>query len=131
VDLLQTISRSEYYAALESEDSLSINRLLTILGDDTTDASLAYSGALLMKKSGLKKSINEKIELFKQGRMLLERAIENGNNNPELHFLRLTIQENCPRILNYYDNINEDAELVKQTYKTYPLELKKIVADYS
>lgn len=92
---------------------------------------MAYTGALVMRKSSFQKSAKKKLTLFKQGRRLLEDAIIKENSNAEFRFLRLIIQENCPAFLKYHDKIKEDAEVVKHYYKNFSPELKHAVAGYS
>ena len=127
----QNVNSSEFYAALKSQDTIKINLYLKAFVDDSSTASCAYRGALLMKKSELKKSKREKIILFKQGRLLLEGVIKKENQNAEFRFLRLIIQENCPAFLRYHDNIKDDADKVKQFYKNFSPQLKREVAEYS
>jgi len=125
------ISRTEVYAALSRQDTVAIDKVLESLGDDTSASTMAYTGVLLMRKSALKKFPIEKLNLFKEGRMRLQEAFNKDSSNSEFRFLRLIIQENCPRFLNYYENINKDAEAIKLNYKDFPQELKKAVTDYS
>lgn len=129
--IVQNTNLTEFYSALKSKDTNKINSFLKIYVDDSSSTSIAYTGALLMKKSGLKKSKHEKIILFKQGRILLEGVIAKENNNAEFRFLRLIIQENCPAFLKYHENMKDDADKVKQFYQNFSPQLKREVADYS
>ncbi|HKR03937.1 MAG TPA: hypothetical protein VJY62_04810 [Bacteroidia bacterium] len=129
--VLSIINITEFYDALQSEDTVKINSFLKVLADDTALSSIACKGALLMRKSGFQKSAKRKLEMFKQGRILLEDAIKKENDNAEFRFLRLIIQENCPAFLKYHDKIKEDADAVKHFYKNFSAELKHAVADYS
>jgi hypothetical protein len=129
--ILSGLKITEFYEALQSEDTIKINSFLKVLADDTALSSIAYKGALLMRKSGFQKSAKRKLEMFKQGRMFLEDAIKKENDNAEFRFLRLIIQENCPAFLRYHDKIKEDADAVKLFYKNFSPELKHAVADYS
>lgn len=127
----QKINLIDFYSALESQDTIKLNSFLHILENDSTSSAHAYTGALLMKKSGLKKSPKEKLPMFRQGKTLLEDAIKKENKNTEFRFLRLIIQENCPDFLKYKNNIKEDADAVKQMYKKFSPALKQAVKDYS
>jgi len=130
-DKHQKINLAEFYSALESQDTIKLNSFLDILEHDSTSSARAYTGALLMKKSGLIKSAKEKLPMFKQGKIILENAIKKDNKNAEFHFLRLIIQENCPVFLKYQDNMKEDADAVKQMYKKLSPALKQAVMNYS
>ena len=129
--IFQNRNFSEFYTALNSQDTIKINLLLKISIDDSSSTSIAYRGALLMKKAELKKSKHEKLILFKEGRILLEGVIKKENQNAEFRFLRLIIQENCPEFLRYHDNIKEDADAVKRYYQNFPPGLKHAVSGYS
>ena len=125
------ITNAEYYTALASQDTVKINAQLSLLAGLQTNTTNAYTGALQMKKAGILKSGKEKLTLFKKGKLLLEAAIKKEPQNAEYHFLRLIIQENCPAILNYHDQINEDAKQVRSAYKSFNTEIKKAIIDYA
>lgn len=52
----------------------------------------------------------KKMNSFKKGKEKLEALIAKNKKNVELHFLRLTIQDNLPSFLNYNNNIKEDKD---------------------
>ncbi|MDG1476252.1 MAG: hypothetical protein P8Q14_03835 [Vicingaceae bacterium] len=54
----------------------------------------------------------KKWNCFLKGKDTLEHLINNYSNNIELRFLRLTIQENLPKILGYNENIIEDKTFI-------------------
>ncbi len=122
---------SKYYNALSSSDTLKINSELQSIKSSTSTLHKAYTGALLMKKSGLVKPANKKLAMFKEGMALLEESINTENENAEFRFLRLVIQEHCPAILRYHDNIKEDSMIVADNYKNFSPALKHAVADYA
>ncbi len=59
----------------------------------------------------------KKYESFTKGKKQLESVIKKYPNNIELHFLRLTIQDNLPSFLGYDDNISEDKNFIKTKIK--------------
>ena len=59
----------------------------------------------------------EKYESFTKGKKQLESIIKKYPDNIELHFLRLTIQDNLPSFLGYDDNISEDKNFIKTKIK--------------
>jgi hypothetical protein len=120
-----------FYKVIASRDTLKINEQLGLVEYLNSNTKNAYKGALLMKKSAFLKSSKDKTTLFKQGRELLELAIKKENKNSEFRFLRLTIQENCPPVLKYNSNKNEDAEYVKQAFINFPHELQQAVLEYA
>lgn len=72
-----------------------------------------------------------KLKTFNNGKKILESAIEKDKLNPELKFLRLSIQENSPSFLGYHNNIKEDKLfLIKCLPTITDDELKKIITSY-
>ena len=84
-----------------------------------------------MKKAGLAGIPVQKLNLFKQGHKELEAAIKREPKNVEFRFLRLMIQENAPGVLGYKDQLPEDSEYIKKSYKTLPDEVQRAIEDYS
>ena len=125
------IDRTTFYAAMKSEDLAVVESQLTIVEKDTTAESRAFEGALLMKKAGLLKGAFKKLKIFKQGRTLLEVALQHDSTNAEYRFLRLMIQENAPGILNYNDDLKTDSAMVQSAFKDMPDELQQIITEYS
>lgn len=55
-----------------------------------------------------------KLSVFNEGKNDLQELIEKDKKNTELRLIRLSIQENAPRILGYNDNIEEDREFINK-----------------
>ena len=127
-----SIDKLNFYKVFESNSesliNLEIKKLRKLNPSNTKDA---YLGALLMKKSKFQKNIKEKIEIFKQGKSLLEKAIQRNPKKIEYQFLRLVIQENCPKILKYNSEIKEDVETIYNSYHNLELSIKKVVKKYA
>lgn len=51
---------------------------------------------------------------FKEGTVLIDKAITAEPNNPELRYLRFLIQSNSPDFLGYNDNKNEDYSIITE-----------------
>lgn len=123
------ISREEYYPIFKDGSLTEMESLVTHL--EKVNAHNAYLGALKMKLSGQQKGANLKLKTFKAGRSLLEAEINKHPNNIEWRFLRLAVQEHAPKILKYANNLVEDSEYISSNYHTSPLDLQKIIANYS
>lgn len=54
-----------------------------------------------------------KLKTFNQGKANIEKAIKEDENNPELRYIRLSIQKNVPAILGYKSMIETDTEFLK------------------
>lgn len=72
---------------------------------------LASSFFLIAKNS---KNIFLKFKNFEMGKFILEKLIYNFPNNLELIILRNNIQSNCPKVLNYDDNLAEDIFFIEE-----------------
>jgi len=120
-----------YYKAFSSEDTVLFNEQLSKLESIESKFKPAFAGALLMKKSKSMKTIREKLDMFKEGRDMLEKAIEDNPENVEYRFLRLATQENAPAFLNYNDNKRDDAEFIKFHFQELSESTQNFVMDYA
>ncbi len=114
--------------------STDLNRLeiqARTLQESSPALKTAYLGALNMKKAGLLKEPSEKLKLFKKGHQQLEDCIQKDSANLELRFLRLMIQENSPKILNYHANQSQDAAYLRKNYRKLDEVTKKALFSYS
>lgn len=127
----QKFDRSAYYSIMASGKLSDINEELNTLSTAAINEKEAYEGALLMRKAGLVKIPAEKLKFFKRGRIKLETALLNENNNVEYHFLRLIIQEHAPKIVKYRAAIAADKEHIKRSYKTLSPVVQQAIMDYS
>lgn len=125
------IDRSAFYTAIASDNITVIDAQLAVLKTASGADKDAFEGALLMKKAGLVAKTKEKMSLFKAGRGKLEIAIDKENNNAEYRFLRLLIQENAPKIVNYRSDVTDDIAVIKANYKALPASVQQAIADYS
>lgn len=57
-----------------------------------------------------------KLNNFKKGKTLLEKAIDRDQKNIELRFIRYAIQLNAPSFLNYKNAINKDKVFLMDSY---------------
>jgi len=121
-----------FYKALYSESLEKIETTLEAIEKEKIDSDVnAYRGGLLMKKSGFMKTAAKKIEVFKAGHKLLEKAIKENPRNVEYRFIRLTIQEKAPKILKYNKQIEEDKALIIKGYQKMSKAMRAYVLDYA
>jgi hypothetical protein len=123
--------KSAFYSAMAANDVNSINTQLNIVKTSSINEKEAYEGALLMKKAGLVTKAQEKLSLFKKGRLKLEAAIKKDKDNVEFSFLRLIIQEHAPKIVDYRNNIDTDIVFIRSNFKTLPPVVQQAITDYS
>ena len=126
------VNRDRFYRVFETKSIAKVNEEITALDKESPSVFKdAFLGAMLMKKAQFLKTPKEKINVFKKGKMLLESAIKKQPNNAEFRFLRLAIQENCPKILKYNSNINDDAHYIQVNYNRLNSIAKKHIKKYA
>lgn len=127
-----TVDTDKFYAVLSGESVEQIDKLISELElQKATSMNNAYKGALIAKKAGFETNVTTKIKTFKSGVQLLESEINKSPKLLEYRFLRLSIQEHCPKILKYNDNINEDVKLIINDYSNQSKKLKSIIINYA
>lgn len=122
--------RAVFYQAISSDNLVLIENELSNIKSTSITEKEAYEGTLLMKKAKLVSNVNEKLSFFKEGKKLLEGAIKKDENNTEFRFLRLVIQENAPRFLGYYENLDEDSQFISKNASTLSADLKNAILNY-
>ncbi|MEZ4839511.1 hypothetical protein [Flavobacterium sp.] len=108
--------RENYIQASKSKDKADeFNELMgKYTGDNKT--MLAYKGASIALKAKFASDRKTKKDLFIKGVAILEQAVKLESSNTEIRLIRLSIQENTPKILNYKGNIEEDKKLILSTF---------------
>ena len=124
-------SRKEFYTTMANENSQKIDEMIDLLKKSVVSGKNAYEAALLMKKAGLLNGAGKKLTLFRQGRKQLDAEITKDNENAELRFLRLMIQEHAPGILGYRDSLQKDSAYIRQYFKKLPVEVQQAITEYS
>lgn len=122
---------TEFYAAMQSSDTLKISSQLSAIEKSSLKEKDAYAGALMMRMSGLVKSGMDKLKIFKQGRVKLEQSIKQDSLNVEYRFLRLIIQEHIPDFMNYHSKKTEDASMIRESFRKLQPHLQEAIRDYS
>ena len=127
-----TINRERYFSVFETKSIDKINEEINALNKEKpSDLRDAFLGAMIMKKAQFLKTPKEKVNEFKKGRVLLESAIEKQPDNIEFRFLRLVIQENCPKILKYNTNTEEDAQQIQSNFSSLNSTSQKYIKKYA
>lgn len=98
-------------------------------GDDPI--LIAYKGAVTTLMSKYSNEIRDKKSYFKAGKLLLEYAVTASPNNIEIRYIRMSVQENAPKIVGYNKNIQEDKQFILEHYKaTNDMATKKLIKGY-
>lgn len=107
------------------------HKLLSEITKKNSTTLVAYKGASISLMGKHAKKIKDKRDLFIEGVSFIEFAIKKSPNNIEVHFIRLGIQENSPKLLKYKKNIEEDKHLILKQFNTIKSSaLKKHIKDY-
>jgi hypothetical protein len=130
-DLWVKFDKSAFYAIIKTGNKEEIDNELALVTTSAIPEKEAYEGFLLMRKAGLVARPAERLKLFKAGRIKLETALQNDDNNAEYHFLRLIIEEKAPKIVKYHNDLETDKQIVQKSYKNLPPVVQQAIIDYS
>ncbi len=113
---LETV-RQDYRKASESEKATKklFDGLMEI-GKNDNVVLVAYKGAVTTMMAEYAEGIKNKKSFFKEGRDLLEYAIETEPENVEIRCIRLSVQENVPKITGYHKNKEADKAFILDNY---------------
>ena len=75
----------------------------------------AYFGVATAMYAELVYNPAEKLSYFNKGKEILEKAIANDPWNEELRFLRYSVQDKSPWMLQYHDKLEEDSNYLYQS----------------
>ncbi len=78
----------------------------------------AYFGVATAMYAELVSNPADKLSYFSKGKELLEKAIANDYWNEELRFLRYSVQDKAPWMLQYHDKLEEDSYYIYQSLST-------------
>jgi hypothetical protein len=106
------------------------NAKFTEITDDSNKILTAYKGASIIVLSKFEKKISDKKNGVKQGVKLIEIAIGAEPSNIEIRLIRLSIQENLPKIAGYNKNKSEDKAFLLSHFNLQPNALKEYVKRY-
>lgn len=90
----------------------------------------AYYAASIIMASKFETKLKDKKEAFKEGVTLLEAEIKKNPNLAELRLIRLSIQENVPKITGYKKNITEDKQLLIKNFNSQEASLKEHIRKF-
>lgn len=123
--------RKLYTTATSSESNAKeFAAKLTDIGKEDNKTLVAYKGASLTIVSKLEKKVSDKSKKFKEGSSLIEYAVANEPNSIEIRMIRLSVQENVPKIVNYRGSKKADAAFLLDHYKEQTGTLKSYIGDF-
>ncbi len=123
--------RKLYPSAIKSESNA--KELVSKVNNVTVESDkvlIAYKGASITLLAKFSRNLGEKLRTFKEGVKWIELAATKEPNNIEIRLVRLSVQENVPKITNYNKNIKEDAAFIMSHYKDQNGALKEYVKEF-
>ncbi|SFI62383.1 hypothetical protein SAMN05421638_0320 [Kaistella treverensis] len=79
-----------------------------------------YAGFLAVGKFFMAKHVFnplKKMSYFNEGKKTMDAAVKSDPKNLEVRLMRLITQESVPKLLGYYQNIEEDRTFLTRNYK--------------
>lgn len=121
--------RSSYAKANQSNANTEafINLAEKQSGSDAVTS--AYKAAAKIMEAKVTK--NNRKTLVKSGATSLESIIKNNPNNIELRLIRLSVQENIPKIVGYRSSIKDDKAFLINNYSKQNATLKSYVKKFA
>lgn len=123
--------REDYYSASKSKENAEKFYALLSKYNKDNKVFLAYKGAATALKSKFTTERKQKRDLFIEGVSMVENAVKSEPNNAEIRLIRLSIQENTPKILKYKANIEEDKKILLNTFDKQSQQLKEYIKIYT
>ena len=122
--------REQYFSASKSKENA--EKFYTLLSKCNKENKVftAYKGAATALKSKFTADRKLKKSLFIDGITMVESAVKSEPNNAEIRLIRLSIQENTPKILKYKSNIEEDKLLILNVFDKQNTALKEYIIQY-
>lgn len=96
----------------------------------SNETLLAYKAAAYTLKAKHATGIKLKKEWFVKGVTILETVIKSNENNIEARVIRLSIQENTPKLLKYKDNMSADKKLILSHFSKQTPDLKEYIKSF-
>lgn len=105
------------YAKANSSDDATRAFIQTASKKTSSDpAVIGYKAAAQIMEAKVTKEKNKRKTFVKTGATQLENVLKSNPNNIELRMIRLSIQENLPKIVGYSKNIKEDKNFLIANY---------------
>lgn len=122
--------RETYFLAVNSEEKTDL--LIELTKENKSTLYTAYLGVGYTLKASFGYNPIKKLDNFEKGKKLIDSSVKNSPENVEIRFLRLTVQEGSPALLNYKDNIKKDREFIKKelNISKLPSWYKKKIHEY-
>jgi hypothetical protein len=124
--------RDYYYAVCLSEKPIQeFDSYLALYKESNNVTIKGYQAVIWFLWADFYFSPIKKWECFSKGVLKLDQLIMSYPDNPELRFLRLTVQENVPFFLSYNLNVKEDKSFINSKLnEILDSDLKERITNY-
>ena len=92
---------------------------------------LAYKSAAKIMEAKVTTEKNKRKTFVKTGATSLESIIKNNPANTELRLIRMSVQENIPKIVGYSKNLKEDKTFILNNYSKQGAALKAYIRKFA
>ncbi|MDR6515220.1 hypothetical protein [Chryseobacterium camelliae] len=92
---------------------------------------LGYKAAAQIMEAKVTTEKGKRKMFVKAGATSLENVIKSNPNNAELRVIRLSVQENIPKIVGYHKNMNEDKAFILNNYSKQNSSLKSYIKRFA
>lgn len=99
-----------------------------------TDSAVlvAYKGAVSTLKAKYAQKLRNKKDFFKSGAELIEYAVATQPKNIEIRCIRLSVQENSPKVVGYKESMEEDKGFLLHNFaKVSSGEIREFIKNYA
>lgn len=127
---LATVRKNYMNAANSEQSAKDFKELLSDVPTDGDKTLVSYKAASLILSSKFEKKIRDKMDVFKEGALLLEKMVAANPDAIEIRLIRLSIQENVPSITKYKKNITEDKKYITLHYSEQNNSMKVYINDF-
>lgn len=90
----------------------------------------AYKSASKILEAKVTTEKNKRKSFVKSGATTLESLIASNPNNAELRVIRMSVQENLPKIVGYNKNLKEDKTFLINNYSKQNADLKSYIKQF-
>jgi hypothetical protein len=110
------IDKVRDYFFIAGKEPCRAHELIRITESDNSGTHVikAYNGAAYTILADCLKSPFNKLKNFNRGKKLIDEAVADDPENPEIRFIRFMVQDGAPSFLDY-DNREEDLEVFHRT----------------
>lgn len=91
----------------------------------------AYKSASKILEAKVTTEKNKRKSFVKSGATTLESIISSNPNNAELRVIRMSVQENLPKIVGYNKNLKEDKTFLINNYSKQNADLKSYIKQFA